>query len=240
MLPLITLEHVTKRFTFGRETIDAIRDVSLTLFPGDTLAVTGPSGSGKSVLLSILGLLDTPTEGSHRFGGRDVARLSDDERTRLRNLKIGFVFQSPLMVERLSVLDNVALPLTYRGVEVRIAREQALEKLATVGLADRADHPPKDLSGGQLQRATIARALVGKPELVLADEPTAALDEVTSDQVMELLLELNRSTRTTLVLVTHKSADAARLGRRLALQPGAFRPVAAPTPRRKRREAAAR
>ena len=218
MSPLLTLDNVGRDFQVGREIIRVIDGLSLELLPGDSLAVTGPSGSGKSVLLNLIGLLDTPTRGAVLLAGRNTAVLVDDERTYLRNRRIGFVFQHPRMIGRLSLVDNVALPLRYRGIDARTADREARGQLERVGLLEVADHPPRDLSGGQLQLAGLARALVGKPDLILADEPATSLDADSAGRVSTLLQELNRSAEVTLVLATHDAAQASKLARQLRLQ----------------------
>jgi putative ABC transport system ATP-binding protein len=228
MVPLLALEAVTRSFAIGPETVHALSGVSIEIQQGESVSITGPSGSGKTVLLNIMGLLDQPTDGRHWFAGRDVSRASDDERTLLRNRLVGFVFQSPFMLPRLSVAENVALPLLYRRVAPREALAEAAHALERVGLADLAARPPAGLSGGQVQRAALARALVGHPDMILADEPTAALDEAASEQVLSLLLNLHREEGATVVLVTHKREDAARCARQLRLSAGRFEPAPGP------------
>jgi putative ABC transport system ATP-binding protein len=194
--------------------------------PGEFVAITGPSGSGKSTLLNLLGLLDRPDEGTYRLDGRDVSTLNDDERTWLRNRKLGFIFQAPPMFPRLTALDNVAVPLRYRGLRAAAAREAALAALAKVGLAGASRQLPAQLSGGQLQRVAIARALVGRPMLILADEPTAALDVQTADEVIRLLRDLHRETGAAVVMITHELDDAAAASRHLVLADGTLREAA--------------
>ncbi len=226
--PLFQLDRIDRRFKVGPVTIEALRGVSLEVRPGELVSISGPSGSGKSVLLNLLGLLDRPTSGRHLFGGRDLAAASDDERTLLRNRRIGFVFQAAPMLPRLTALENVALPLHYRRLPPREALAAARDQLARVGLADRAGHRPHQLSGGQLQRVAIARALVGAPDLVLADEPTAALDPDTTEEILALLLGLNRADGVTVLLVTHQRAHAERCPRRLVLTAGRLEPAPEP------------
>lgn len=188
--------------------------------PGESCAIVGASGSGKSTLLNILGLLDRPDSGAYRFAEHDIFSVDGDRLAAIRNRLIGFVFQSFNLLPRLNALDNVALPLSYRGMPRREALERAEAMLARVGLAERAGHRPADLSGGQRQRVAIARALVGEPALILADEPTGNLDASTAKEVLELLLTLNRERQVTLVVVTHDPSLAARLGRQLTVRHG--------------------
>ena len=197
----------------------ALRDVDLRVDDGDSIAVTGPSGSGKSTLLAILGCLDRPTDGDYRLDGMPVATLEDHELSRVRNRKIGFVFQSFHLIPQLTVAENVETPLLYAGVPADEWRERSLRVLARVGLAHRATHRPAELSGGEAQRAAIARALVLEPPVVLADEPTGNLDSATGEEIASLLQELNREGRT-LILVTHNEALAARARRQVRLRDG--------------------
>ena len=197
----------------------ALREVTLRVDDGDSVAVTGPSGSGKSTLLSILGCLDRPTEGDYRLDGMPVASLDDVELSRVRNRSIGFVFQSFHLIPQLTVVENVETPLLYAGIPAAEWRPRARRGLERVGLAHRESHRPSELSGGEAQRAAIARALVLEPRLVLADEPTGNLDTRTGDDIAALLFELNREGRT-LVLVTHNDALAARAARQVRLRDG--------------------
>ena len=197
-----------------------LRDVSLTLYAGESCAIVGASGSGKSTLLSILGLLATPDSGQHRFAGRDIGSACADQLAALRNQQIGFVFQHFNLMSRLTALDNIAVPLSYRGVGLKVARRHAMTQLEQVGLADRAYHHPADLSGGQRQRVAIARALVGEPALILADEPTGNLDGDTANDIMGLMLSLNRECQTTLVVVTHDTSVARRMQRQIRVEGG--------------------
>ena len=183
--------------------VHALRGVSLSIRRGDSLAIIGPSGSGKSTMLNLLGALDRPTSGSMLFGGRDVNNLSDVDLARLRNEQIGFVFQSFHLLSRATALDNVALPLVYRGLGRRERRERAHAALAAVGLADRVDHRPNELSGGQQQRVAIARAMVTEADMLLADEPTGNLDTRTGTEVLELLTSLQADRGAALVVITH-------------------------------------
>jgi len=197
----------------------ALRDVTLRVDDGDSIAVTGPSGSGKSTLLSILGCLDRPSDGDYRLDGMPVATLGDVELSRVRNRSIGFVFQSFHLIPQLTVAENVETPLLYAGVPAEEWRDRARRGLARVGLAHRESHRPSELSGGEAQRAAIARALVLDPRLVLADEPTGNLDTATGEEIAGLLFELNREGHT-LVLVTHNDALAARAARQVRLRDG--------------------
>jgi putative ABC transport system ATP-binding protein len=197
----------------------ALRDFELEVGAGEFVAVTGPSGSGKTTFLTIAGLLESPSSGRYELDGQDVSRLSDDARSRLRNEKIGFVFQAFNLIPDLSVLDNIEVPLRYRGMAAAERRRRALEALERVGLAGRSRHLPAQLSGGQQQRVAIARALAGSPRFLLADEPTGNLDTQMARAVMELLEELHRD-GTTLVMVTHDPQQAARAQRHVHIVDG--------------------
>ncbi len=200
--------------------VEALRGVSLRLEPGEYVAVVGPSGSGKSTLMHLLGCLDRPTSGRLLVGGRDVARLSDGELAALRNSTIGFVFQSFQLLARTSALDNVALPLVYRGLRRSQRQERAAEALESVGLGHRLRHRPGQLSGGEQQRVAIARALVGGPTVLLADEPTGNLDTRSGAEVMELLGRLNSQQGVAVVVVTHEQQVAAQARRLLHFRDG--------------------
>ena len=200
--------------------MQALRGVSVRIDPGDYVAVVGPSGSGKSTLMHLLGALDRPTGGTLRVGGRDVAGLGEDELARLRNETIGFVFQSFQLLPRTSAVDNVALPLVYRGVRRSERRRRAEQALRAVGLGHRLGHTPNQLSGGEQQRVAIARALVGDPQVLLADEPTGNLDSVRGAEVMALLEALNRDRGVALVVVTHDLDIAARAHRQIRMRDG--------------------
>ncbi len=223
--PLLTAEAVERVYRLGREVeVHALRGVSFTVDRGDYVAIMGSSGSGKSTLLNLLGALDRPTSGHVRYDGRDVADMGDPELAELRNRRIGFVFQSFHLLPRLTALDNVALPLVYRGGTPRSRRQAALEALTAVGLADRLDHRPGELSGGQQQRVAIARALVTDPALLLADEPTGNLDTTTGDDIMELLERLQVDHGTALVVITHEAQIARRADRTIELRDGLLVP----------------
>jgi putative ABC transport system ATP-binding protein len=200
--PAVVLDRVTKTYRLG-EPIDALSSISLSMPEGSYTAIMGPSGSGKSTLMNLVGCLDRPTEGVVRVDGKDVSTLSERKRTALRGQTMGFVFQTFNLMPRLSALKNVALPLVFRGVSRRKRRERARELLVRVGLGNRIDHRPNQLSGGQCQRVAIARALVSDPAIILADEPTGNLDTDTGDGVLELFCELHEEGRT-VVMVTHE------------------------------------
>jgi putative ABC transport system ATP-binding protein len=210
---LIHTRDLVKTYRVGDNEIHALAGVSVDIARGESVAVMGPSGSGKSTFMNLLGCLDRPSSGAYRLAGQPVAELAGDALAQVRNRNIGFVFQSFNLLARTSALENVELPLVYAGVAARERRSRALEMLARVGLAQRADHLPQQLSGGQQQRVAIARALVTRPVLILADEPTGALDSRTSLEIMALMQELNRQGMTVL-LVTHE-ADVARFAQRV-------------------------
>jgi putative ABC transport system ATP-binding protein len=216
---MIQIEDLTKTYVMGEETVTALDEVSLSIFRGESIAIIGPSGSGKSTLMNILGGLDRPTRGRYRFEGDEVAHFSDDQLADFRNRRIGFVFQSFQLLPRLSALQNVELPMVYSGAAPRARRERAAELLERVGLGSRMGHRPNQLSGGQQQRVAIARSLANQPDLLLADEPTGALDSATGIEVLALFQKLNLE-GLTVVLVTHDRgvADAAR--RRIAFRDG--------------------
>jgi putative ABC transport system ATP-binding protein len=214
-VPLIELRGVTKVYGTGQASMSALGGIDIFIDKGDFAAVMGPSGSGKSTCMNIIGCLDTPTSGAYLFEGVEVGRLSRDQRALLRRNYIGFVFQGFNLLGRSSALENVELPLIYRGLPVRKRRVRALEALEAVGLAEWASHTPAELSGGQQQRVAIARAMVTDPEVLLADEPTGNLDSARSREVMELLTEFNRHRGITIVMVTHDKEIAAYAGRRI-------------------------
>ena len=216
---MIELRDLWRTYQVGDSEVHALHGVDLVIERGDYLAVVGPSGSGKSTLLNILGCLDRPTRGGYRFAGRDVGRLTEMERTRLRQNEIGFVFQFFHLLPRLTAQGNVELPMLFAGVPRTDRRSRAADALAAVGLADRAHHRPDQLSGGQRQRVAIARAVVMNPGLLLADEPTGNLDKASAAEVMDLLDGMNADGQT-VVLVTHDPDVAARATQRIRMDDG--------------------
>ena len=217
--PLICLEGVTKVFYTDEVETHALANVDLQIAKGEYVSIAGPSGCGKSTLLSILGLLDSPSEGSYTLDGKPVAKLNLAERARIRNREIGFIFQSFNLIGDLSVYENVELPLTYRGMRSAERKTRVAEALERVGMAHRARHLPSQLSGGQQQRVAVARALVGSPLILLADEPTGNLDSRNGESVMELLHDLHR-TGATLCMVTHDPRFARHADRTVHLFDG--------------------
>jgi putative ABC transport system ATP-binding protein len=217
-MSVIEAEGLTRIYRMGATEVQALRGVSLRVAVGEFVALMGTSGSGKSTLMHLLGCLDTPTAGRYSLEGRDVGRLSSAERARVRNTRMGFIFQTFNLLPRLSALENVALPLLYRG-RTPNATQRAAEALARVGLADRTHHRPTELSGGQQQRVAIARALVTDPALILADEPTGNLDSATGTDIMHLIHTLSQEGRT-IMLVTHDAHVASHAGRVLHMQDG--------------------
>ncbi len=220
MDPLIVLTSVSKDYQAGPEVVHALRAVSLEVDAGELVAVVGASGSGKSTLMNILGCLDRPTGGSYSLAGINVGARSADERAMVRNRMIGFVFQGFNLLARTSALENVELPLVYRGISRRERRRRAERALAQVGLADRVLHTPAQLSGGQQQRVAIARALVTDPPVLLADEPTGNLDSKTSYEVLALLQQLSREMGITVLIVTHEPDIAACTDRQVTFRDG--------------------
>ncbi len=214
---MITLENICK--IYDRNCVEALRNVSLAVADGDYLSVTGASGSGKSTLMHILGLLDAPTSGRYLLDGQDVSALTSDERAALRGQAIGFIFQSFRLLQDLSALENVALPLAFQGVPERERLARARRLLDAVGLADRAPHRPRELSGGQQQRVAIARALAAGPRVLLADEPTAGLDPAACRDTLALFDRLHADGHT-IILITHDPAAAARAARRVTIHAG--------------------
>jgi len=218
--PAVEAVDVERVYDLGGVTVPALRGVSFTVDRADYVAIVGPSGSGKSTLMHLLGGLDRPSAGTLRIDGRDVTDLSQAELAKLRNETIGFVFQSFHLLARTTAVDNVALPLVYRGLNARERRARAREMLARVGLEHRGDHKPNQLSGGEQQRVAIARALVTDPTVLLADEPTGNLDTATGRAVMDLLERLNAESSAALVLVTHDREVAARAHRQINMRDG--------------------
>ncbi|ELJ8614618.1 ABC transporter ATP-binding protein [Vibrio cholerae] len=217
--PLVELQQICKHYTSGQNVVKALDGVDLTIRHGEFLAILGPSGSGKSTLMNVLGCLDKPTAGRYQLDGHPVDSLSTRQLAAIRNQKIGFVFQSFNLLEYASALDNVALPLVYAGVKAKDRRRRATELLTRVGLADRLDYKPNQLSGGQKQRVAIARALINQPQILLADEPTGALDSKSGAEIEALFNELHREGRT-IIVVTHDNELAKRTKRIVTIRDG--------------------
>lgn len=220
---LVELRGIEKQYPVGTRVLQVLHNIDLTLFHGEFLAITGPSGSGKSTLLNIVGCLERPTKGEYTFEGRNVGLADDRALSRLRGDSLGFVFQTFNLVPTLNLFENVALPFLYSRTSSRHARQKALAAIAEVGLSHRIHHRPAELSGGEMQRTAIARAIATAPRLILADEPTGNLDTKTGGRVLELLKGLN-SRGTSIMMVTHDPQVAALAGRRLYIQDGAFAP----------------
>ena len=217
MLELVDIE---KAYRLGPVSVEVLDGVCLDVEAGESVSIMGPSGSGKSTLMNIIGLLGRPSGGSYLLNGRDVSSMNDNELSGFRNANIGFVFQAFNLLPLLTALENVSVPLVYRGLEGREIRRRAREILEKVGMGDRLGHKPDQLSGGQKQRVAIARALVGTPAVVLADEPTGALDSGTADEVMQLLIQLNREEGITILIITHDPAIALHCKRRTLIRDG--------------------
>jgi len=216
---VIEIRNIIRDFPLGQETVHVLKGIDLDIERGDYIAIMGPSGSGKSTLMNLLGCLDTPTSGSYILNGKDVSKMSDDELAEIRNHEIGFVFQTFNLLPRTTALENVALPMIYAGISKKDRTKRAEEVLADVGLADRMDHKPNQLSGGQRQRVAVGRALVNKPSIILADEPTGNLDSKTSKEIMDLLDDIHKNGNTVIV-VTHEEDIAARAHRIIRLIDG--------------------
>ena len=216
---LIELKDIYKIYPMGEETVHALDGVNITIDQGEFVAIVGSSGSGKSTAMNIIGCLDVPTSGTYHLGGVDVSTMEDDQQADIRNKMLGFIFQQYNLIPKLSVLENVELPLLYAGVPADQRRERAIRSLERVGLADKKKNLPSQLSGGQQQRGSIARALAGDPSVILADEPTGALDSKTGREVLGFLKKLNRE-GDTVVLITHDNSIAVKADRIIRLQDG--------------------
>ncbi|MFF2450255.1 ABC transporter ATP-binding protein [Neobacillus sp. NPDC058068] len=217
--PIIQISNLMKTYRLGGETVHALNNVSLEIEKGEFLAIIGPSGSGKSTLMNMIGCLDRPQTGKYLLDGKDIGKMNDNQLATIRNQKIGFIFQNFNLLTKLTALENVELPLLYAGVSSKERRERALEGLNKVGLKERAGHLPTQLSGGQQQRVAIARALAGNPAILLADEPTGALDSKTSKEILQVMKELNELGNT-IILITHDLAIAKQANRMVSIQDG--------------------
>lgn len=216
---LMTLKQITKSYRSGEEELQVLKGIDLTVYEGEFVAIMGPSGSGKSTLMNIIGLLDRPITGSYHLADNEVADLPEEDLAQVRNEEIGFVFQQFFLLSKLNALENVELPLIYAGVGARERRELAEQFLEKVELDQRMYHMPSEMSGGQKQRVAIARALVNNPSIILADEPTGALDTKTSNQIMELLTQLNQEGKT-IIMVTHEPEIADYATRKIVIRDG--------------------
>lgn len=217
--PLVEFKDIYKIYVMGDQEVHAIDGVSFSVYPGEFLAIIGQSGSGKSTCMNIIGCLDVPTTGTYLLNGTDVSKLNDNQLAEIRNEMLGFIFQQYNLLPKLNVLDNVKLPLMYKGLKEGEQTKRAMEALERVGLADKYHHKPSQLSGGQQQRVSIARALAGSPSVILADEPTGALDSKTSKEVMAFLKELNEQGNT-IILITHDNSIAATAKRVIRIHDG--------------------
>ncbi len=216
---VIKIRGIRRDFPLGQEVVKVLMGIDLDIERGEYVALMGPSGSGKSTLMNILGCLDTATAGTYELNGKDVSNMTDDELAEIRNTEIGFVFQTFNLLPRTTALENVALPMIYAGASKSQRKQRAEEVLSDVGLADRMDHKPNQLSGGQRQRVAVGRALVNKPSIILADEPTGNLDSKTSDEIMNLFDEIHRNGNT-VIIVTHEEDIAAHAHRIIRLRDG--------------------
>ncbi len=216
---MIKLEGIKKSYTVGRSTLEVLKGITLHVEKGEFVSIIGPSGTGKSTLMHIMGLLDTPDSGSYTFMGRDVTNLPDRELSKIRNREIGFVFQAFHLIERYTVIDNVLLPIRYRKEDTKPYKSKALELLERMGILERAHHRASELSGGERQRVAIARALIGNPRLILADEPTGNLDSKTSSEIMDIFSGLNGEGKT-VIIVTHDPEVASKCRRIVRMRDG--------------------
>ena len=219
MKQLISLKNICRSYRNGEQELQVLKNINLEIDEGEFVAIMGPSGSGKSTLMNTIGMLDTPTSGEYYLGGQEVARLGEKQLAQVRNQQIGFVFQQFFLLSKMDAVQNVELPLIYAGVPAAQRRKLAEEYLSKVELTDRIHHLPSELSGGQKQRVAIARALVNDPSIILADEPTGALDTKTGSQIMELLVELNEEGKT-IIMVTHEPEIAAYAKRQIVIRDG--------------------
>lgn len=217
---MITIRDMTKVYTMGEIEVHALRGINLHIDAGEFVAIMGPSGSGKSTLMNMIGCLDTPTAGSYTLDGIEVATLADNELSAVRARKLGFVFQQYMLLPRQTALANVEMPMVYRGIDAKERKRRAQIALEIVGMGNRTDHRPNELSGGQQQRVAIARALAGSPAVILADEPTGALDSTTSEEIMLTLRQLNREQQLTVIIVTHEADIAAYADRTITIRDG--------------------
>ncbi len=216
---IVKLDNVSRTYQMGEVLVHALREVSLAFFAGEYIAIMGPSGCGKSTLLNVLGCLDRPTEGAYSLGGEDVSRLDDDTLSAIRGARLGFIFQSYNLIQQLTVVENIEVPLYYQGVGAQASRERAVELAERVGLGSRLHHRPNELSGGQQQRVGIARSLANDPLVILADEPTGNLDSKSGEEILRLFDELNEQGKT-LVMVTHDDRIGGRAQRLVRLHDG--------------------
>ncbi|MGZ5442918.1 MAG: ABC transporter ATP-binding protein [Thermoanaerobaculia bacterium] len=217
--PIIAMSNIRKVYDTGKVKVEALKGVDLDVFPGEFVAIVGPSGSGKSTLMNLVGCLDTPTDGTYAIGGENVAGVTRDQLAEIRNRRVGFVFQNFNLLPHITAQENVELPMLFGGVSPKERRARAIELLGKVGLGDRVDHKPTELSGGQMQRVAIARALAMNPDIILADEPTGNLDTSSGTDVMSLFNELWKSGRT-LVIISHDPALAKRASRIVEIRDG--------------------
>lgn len=218
-MPLVEFRDIYKIYQMGDSEVRALDGVSFSIYDGEFVAIIGQSGSGKSTCMNIIGCLDVPTSGTYILNGTDVSKLTDDEQAEIRNKTLGFIFQQYNLLPKLNILDNVKLPLLYKGLKDSEQNERAMAALERVGILDKSKHLPSQLSGGQQQRVSIARALAGSPSVILADEPTGALDSKTSKEVIDFLVELNAQGNT-IILITHDNSIAARAQRVIRIQDG--------------------